>query len=238
MTLNELFKNVVEEKNQELEKEFGVICGFIYNLFKVFKEVSCLYFGRITADGIPLTDRKEHVWGNISNKEIPIICSKYSCTEDFFKDFKKYTSSNPYLLVEREIGPFYRVAIVNENELSKRTKFLKKKRKEQLLNEFNKICEWMIEQFDKEIYDKTLRLLFWVDDKGICIKDVYLRWSYLYWSKLPTIRDTYDFQNALSEFIRDFGEYAYFNANLYIDIYGETCIEVSLGDAFDILNNE
>ena len=233
MNLNENFKNVAEERNQELEKEFDVICGLICNIFKKYKDVLSVYFGEITADGIPLTDNNQHDWGNIRNKEIPMICSKYSCTESFFKDFKKYTSSNPYLLVEKESGPFYSVSIVNENDLSKRTEFLKKKSKEQLLNEFNKICEWMINQFDINENDKPLRLLFLVNYDGICINNYYL-----YWSKIPTIRDAYDCPNDLSEFIRDFGEYAYFNANLYIDICGETCIEVSLGDTFDILNNE
>lgn len=237
MNLNENFKNVAEERNQELEKEFDVICGLICNLFKKYKDVLSVYFGEITADGIPLTDNNQHDWGNIRNKEIPMICSKYSCTESFFKDFKKYTSSNPYLLVEKESGPFYSVSIVNENDLSKRTEFLKKKSKEQLLNEFNKICEWMINQFDKNENKRPLRLLFSVDDgcQRFVRKDDY---SNLYWDELPMIRDAYDFQNALSEFIRDFGEYAYFNANLYIDIGDESCIEVSLGDTFDILNNE
>ena len=233
MNLNENFKNVSEERNQELEKEFDVICGLICNIFKKYKDVLSVYFGEITVDGIPLTDNNQHDWGNIRNKEIPMICSKYSCTESFFKDFKKYTSSNPYLLVEKESGPFYRVAIVNENDLSKRTEFLKKKRKEQLLNEFNKICEWMINQFDKNENDKRFMLFFSAENIGICIHNDCLEWS-----KLPTIQRAYDFRNTLSEFIRDFGEYAYFNADLYVDIYGETLIKVSLGDVFDILNNE
>ena len=237
MNLNEDFKNLVEERNQELEKEFELICQRIINIFRSNKEVTFLQFKEIKPDGLVIKDNKQGKFETIAKEAIPIICSKYSCIDDFAKDLKKHTISDSYLSVEKLSTNWYSILTVNKSILSQKTEILKVKRKKQLLNEFNKICEWMINQFDKNENKRPLRLLFSVDDgcQRFVRKDDY---SNLYWDELPTIKDSYDFQNALYEFIRDFGEYAYFNADLYVDIYGETCIEVSLGDTFDILNNE